>query len=70
VLADQVREAVMSRFPKGVPVRVQLHNHQGQAVLDFKGIPVTQLTQLIEALLAQLPSVPQGRGVEKAPHVA
>ncbi|HYH97736.1 hypothetical protein [Hyalangium sp.] len=66
-LADQVREAVMGRFPKGVPVRVQLRNHQGKAVLDFKGIPVAQL---IEALMAHLPSVPQVRSVEKAPHVS
>ncbi|HYI02815.1 hypothetical protein [Hyalangium sp.] len=38
-LADQVRGAVMGRFP-------------------FKGIPVTHLAQLIEALMAHLPSVP------------
>jgi hypothetical protein len=49
-LADQVREAVTGRFGPGEAVRVQVRNHKGKAVLDFKGIPLSQLAKLSEAL--------------------
>ncbi len=51
-LADQVTKAVMSCFQKGDPVRVQLRNHQGEPVLDFRGIPLAKLKQLVAALTA------------------
>ena len=34
-----------------------VRNQKGKAVLDFKGIPVEQVGQLIEALSEQLPPV-------------
>ncbi len=61
-LADQYREAVTSRLPRGTRVKVQLRNEKGKAVLDFKGIPLEQVGQLIEALMDQVPPV---RLVEK-----
>ncbi len=51
-LADQVSKAVASRFQKGDPVKVQLRNHLGTAVLDFRGIPLEKLAKLVEALTA------------------
>jgi hypothetical protein len=68
-LADQYREAVVGRYAKGDPVRVQVRNHKGKAVLDFKGIPLAQVGKLAEALMAPLPLVREGRQVEKAPSV-
>jgi hypothetical protein len=56
-LADQLREVVKSRFPKGVKVQVQVRNQKGTAVLDFKGIPVEQLSQLAAALTGELSPV-------------
>lgn len=53
-LADQVSKAVMSCFQKGDPVKVQLRNHQGEAVLDFRGIPLAKLKQLVQALTADV----------------
>ncbi len=65
-LADQVRKEVTSRFVKGDPVRVQIRNHKGEGVLDFKGIPQSKLVKLAEALLA-LPGVRQALLGEKPP---
>ena len=59
--ADQVSKAVMSRFQKGDPVKVQLRNHQGTAVLDFRGIPLEKLAKLGEALAADEPLTPTAR---------
>ncbi|MDY7227061.1 hypothetical protein [Hyalangium rubrum] len=56
-VAEQYHKAVASRFPQGVLVKVQVRNQKGKAVLDFKGIPVEQVSQLLEALKGQLPSV-------------
>jgi hypothetical protein len=36
---------------------VQLRNEKGKAVLDFKGIPVEQVSQLAQALTGELPPV-------------
>jgi hypothetical protein len=55
--ADQYREAVAGRFTKGTRVKVLLRNEKGEAVLDFKGIPVSQVSQLVEALSGELPPV-------------
>ena len=52
--AEQYSEAVAGRFPKGTRVKVQVRNEKGKAVLDFKGIPVDQVEQLVEALAGQL----------------
>jgi hypothetical protein len=65
VLADQYREAVTGRFPKGALVKVQVRNQKGKAVLDFKGIPVEQVGKLIEALMEELPPVREVRLMEK-----
>jgi hypothetical protein len=68
-LADQYRRAVTGRFPKGVPVRVQVRNNKGKAVLDFKGIPLEQVAKLSEALAVQHPPVPEVLLMENAPPV-
>jgi hypothetical protein len=64
-LAEQCREAVTGRFPKGTRVKVLMRNEKGKAVLDFKGIPVEQLGQLAAALTQELPPVREVRLVEK-----
>ena len=69
-LADQYREAVTGRFPKGVLVKVQVRNQKGKAVLDFKGIPVEQVAKLVEALTADLPPAREVRLVEKVTPLA
>jgi hypothetical protein len=69
-LVDQVRETVMGRFTKGDPVRVQLRNYKGKAVVDFKGIPLEKLTKLAEALLAPPPSALEVRRGDKVPPMA
>jgi hypothetical protein len=53
-LVDRYREAITGRFSKDTPVRVQLRSHDGKAVVDFKGIPLSQIHTLTEALLEQL----------------
>ncbi len=58
-LVDQVRDSVTSRFAKADPVRVQVRNHKGKAVVDFKGIPLAQLAKLAEALMAPPPAAPE-----------
>jgi hypothetical protein len=63
-LAEQYSEAVTSRFPKGARVKVLMRNQKGKAVLDFKGIPLEQVGQLVEALSGQLPPVREVRLVE------
>jgi hypothetical protein len=64
-LGEQYREAVMGRFPKGVRVKVLVRNEKGKAVLDFKGIPVEQVSQLAAALTEELPPVREVRLVEQ-----
>jgi hypothetical protein len=66
-LADRYREAVTGGLPKGTSLAVQLRNHKGTAVLDFKGIPLTQVAQLAQVLLAQLPPQPELTQAQKAP---
>jgi hypothetical protein len=68
--ADQYREAVTSRFPKGVLVKVAVRNQKGKAVLDFKGIPVEQVATLIHALTGPLPEVPEEPKAPQAQRVA
>ncbi len=67
VIADQVEQEVLSRFAKGTKVRVGVRNEQGTAVLDFKGVPLTERQKLAEALLAPLPGVPETKEVKKVP---
>jgi len=69
-LADQYREAMASRFPKGVLFKVQVRNQKGKAVLDFKGIPAEQVAKLIEALSGELPPVSSVPRLEKVAPVA
>jgi len=64
-LAEQYSEAVTGRFPKGARVKVLVRNQKGKAVLDFKGIPLEQVGQLVEALAGQLPPVREVRLPEK-----
>jgi hypothetical protein len=56
--ADQFRDAVLARFPKGKGTRVKvgLRNEAGTGVLDFVGIPVSQARLLMEALQSLLSS--------------
>jgi len=58
-LAEQYSEAVALRFPKGkgAVVKVTVRNQKGQAVLDFKGIPLEQVALLAAALTGELPPV-------------
>jgi hypothetical protein len=65
MLAEQYREAVTGRFPKGVRIKVLVRNQKGKAVLDFKGIPVEQVSQLAAALTGELPPVREVQLVEK-----
>jgi hypothetical protein len=65
-LADQYQGAVTSHFPQGVNVKVQVRNQKGEAVLDFKGVPVEDVRTLIAALSALLPPMSQGPRVETA----
>ncbi|MFL5349313.1 MAG: hypothetical protein ACJ8AT_31315 [Hyalangium sp.] len=60
-LAEQYRQAVTVRFPqgKGTLVKVRVRNQKGKAVLDFTGIPLEQVGQLLEALKEQVPVVRQ-----------
>ena len=62
--ADQYREAVTVRFPKGTRVQVLVRNENGKAVLDFKGIPMEQVGQLAAALTGELPPVREVHLVE------
>jgi hypothetical protein len=55
VRADQYREAVKSRFAQGTRIKVQVRNEKGKAVLDFRGIPLEQVDQLVAALTAEVP---------------
>jgi len=66
--AEQFTEAVESRFPKGkgTLVTVALRNQKGQAVLDFKGIPLGQVGKLVEALAGQLPPVTEAPSPQSA----
>jgi hypothetical protein len=65
VLAEQYREAVMGRLPKGTRVKVLVRNEKGKAVLDFKGIPLEQASQLAAALTDELPPVREVRLLEQ-----
>jgi 3D (Asp-Asp-Asp) domain-containing protein len=62
---DRYQEAVASVFPLGTRVTVEVRNHQGKAVLDFKGIPVGQESKLVAVLTGELPPVREVRLVEK-----
>jgi hypothetical protein len=68
-LADKYMQAVTARFKKGDPIRMQVRNHKGTPVLDFRGIPLAQVGKLAEALLAQPLPVREVRQEEKAPRV-
>jgi hypothetical protein len=69
-LADQYREAVTSRFPKGTLIKLQVRNHKGKAVVDLKGIPLDQMLRLAEAITSELPPVREVRLVDKVLPVA
>jgi hypothetical protein len=58
-LADQYQEAVTKKFPKGVVIKVVARNQKGESVLDIKGIPMNQMSKLLEVLMDELPPVPQ-----------
>ncbi len=55
------------RFPKGKGTRVKvlLRNEKGKAVLDFKGIPLERVGELVEALAGELvPASPPRQGAQ------
>jgi hypothetical protein len=56
----------IARLPGGAWVKVLVRNLKGKAVLDFKGIPVEQVGQLVEAISGQLPPVREVRLVEQS----
>ncbi len=62
-LVEQVRKTVMDHFAKGSPVQVEVRNHKGKAVVDFKSIPLEQLARLTEALLTHPEWAPPARPV-------
>jgi hypothetical protein len=64
--AEQYRVAVTGRFEKGDPVRVQVRNHKGKAVIDFKGIPLAQVSKLVEGLSASPSAVAAAVAVHEA----
>jgi hypothetical protein len=66
-LVDRYRAAVTGRFPQGTAIRVQLRDHEGEVVVDFKGIPVMKVDLLTEALLDQLYLAPKLPEVEQVP---
>lgn len=45
---EQYREAILSRFPKGV--RVLMRNEEGQTLMDFEEIPLSELHEFVAAL--------------------
>jgi hypothetical protein len=57
-LVNLYQQSVSSRFAHGEAVRVQVRNHKGKAVLDFKGVPLAQVAKLVEALMDSLPPEP------------
>ncbi|HYH98248.1 hypothetical protein [Hyalangium sp.] len=69
VLAEQYSEAVALRFPqgKGTLVKVALRNQKGKAVLDFKGVPLEQVSQLGAVLTGELPPVSEGLQLPQLP---
>jgi hypothetical protein len=69
-LADQYQVAVKDLFPKGTLAKVQVRNEKGEAVLDFKGIPVTHVSKLAAVLTADLAPMLEARRAEKAPPTA
>ncbi|WP_224243164.1 hypothetical protein [Hyalangium gracile] len=52
--AEQYRQAVAVQFPKGKGTRVKVlaRNDKGSAVLDFTGVPMEKVDQLLQALKA------------------
>ena len=46
-------------------VKLLVRNEKGKAVLDFKGIPVEQVSQLAAALTGELPPVREVHLLEK-----
>lgn len=60
--AERFCEAVARCFPsgKGTRVTANVRNDKGTAVIDLHGIPANKMAELIEALMAHLPSVLAG----------
>lgn len=48
---EAFREAAIARFPEDAPVQVTARNHQGQVLISFRDIPMTDLDGLAEILL-------------------
>jgi hypothetical protein len=65
-LAGQYQEAVVGHMPQGAPIKVGVRNHKGAAVLDFKGIPVEQVSALVAALTGPLPPVSKPALLDKS----
>jgi hypothetical protein len=60
-LADRYSLAVAVQFPngKGTRVKVLLRNEKGKPVLDFKSIPLDQVTKLGAAISTEPPQAPE-----------
>jgi hypothetical protein len=68
-LANQYISAVSARFKKDDPIRMKVHNHKGTAVVDFTYVPLSQVLEMAEALLAQPMRPREVRAEETAPQV-
>ncbi|SEU25180.1 hypothetical protein [Stigmatella erecta] len=66
-LVNLYQQSVSSHFSYGEAVRVQVRNHKGKAVLDFKGVPLAQVAKLVEALMDSLPPEPLRDVTAEAP---
>lgn len=56
-LVEQYRPAITGRFSAQTPVRVAARNLNGQAVISFKDIPLSQVDALTEALIDGVPGL-------------
>jgi len=69
VLANQYREAVTSRFPKGTLIKRQVRNHKGKAMVN-QDIPLDQMLKLAREISSPLPLVREVRLADKVLPVA
>lgn len=63
-LAEQCEEELTDRFPAGTRVTVAPRNQKGKAVMDFKGVPMEQVSMMMAALTGQPLPVREVRRVE------
>jgi hypothetical protein len=62
---DWYREVILRHFPKGV--RVLMRNHEGTTLIDFEGVPLSEVNKLIAVLREQPGGVSEEPEAEEAP---